>query len=449
MPELNEAAFDAFLAALRRLDYTGYAEQYPPFGSWEDFTGRQADILAAWRKSLARVREAGLFVNIPFCRSRCRFCFLPVTPIGSSGPKRERSFAQYLEALDGEAAVFSPVFKKIGMSTLYIGGGTPSLMTPAETEKFFALLRGRFNIPPGCQVVLELHPDDVTEEKLSAYRACGVNRVCIGAQSLDEGVLTKNARRQGLGRVAAAHAALKAHGISGVNIDLICGLPGQGKASFLKDLRAVMELRPDQVHLNTFINTPYTLHALTGGRAGDERAVEALRSEGFRLLAKAGYHKIDSDSMGLTTGSCNRQTADLSGRRSVLGLGPGAVSRAFGAARCLNRTDWEGYRELAAKGGLPVVKGVLCGPRDEMIYSAITRLTDDLSVNLAEFRRTHGRSFREVFAAEAAALGRAGARFSEGGLKLPRNLWGLVRRVFYRPEVIARGLANLRSARKG
>ncbi len=449
MPELNEPVFDAFLAALRRLDYTGYAEQYPPFGSWTDFTGRQADILAAWRRSLARVREAGLFVNIPFCRSRCRFCFLPVTPIGSSGPGRERSFAQYLEALDGEASVFSPVFKKIRMSTLYIGGGTPSLMTPAETARFFALLRGHFNIPPGCQVVLELHPDDVTGEKLSVYRACGVNRVCIGVQSMDKAVLTKNARRQELGRVAAAHAALKAHGISGVNIDLICGLPGQGKASFLRDLASVIALRPDQVHLNTFINTPYTLHAMAGGRAGNERAVEAVRSEGFRELAKAGYQKIDSDSMGLTPDSRNRQTADLSGRRSVLGLGPGAVSRAFGAARYINRPDWEGYRELAAKGRPPVVKGVLCGPRDEMIYSAVTKLTDGLSVDLGEFRRTYGKSFSEAFPAETAELRRAGARFSGGRLKLARNMWGLVRRVFYQPDVIARGLANLRSARKG
>ena len=443
MPELNETVFDAFLAALRRLDYTGYAEQYPPFGSWEDFAGRQTDIIAAWRRSFRLTREAGLFVNIPFCRSRCRFCFLPVTPIGSSGPKRKRSFAQYLKALDGEASFYSAIFKKIRMSTLYIGGGTPSLMTPAETLEFFALLRRRFTIPPGCQVVIELHPDDVTDDKLSAYTTCGVNRVCIGVQSMDEKVLNSNARSQGLGRVAAAHAALKAHGISGVNIDLICGLPGQGKASFLSDLREIIKLRPDQVHLNTFINTPYTLHAISGGRSGGERAVEAVRSEGFRLLAEAGYRSIDSDSMGLTPDSRNRQATNLSGRRSVLGLGPGAVSRAFGAARYINRAEWEGYRKLAVKGLAPAVKGTLCGPRDEMIYSAITEFTDGLAINLTRFRREHGKDFNESFPAEVSELKRAGARLSGGKLKLPRNLWGLVRRILYRPEITARALSNL------
>ncbi len=443
MVKLNERAFDAFLAALRRLDYTGYAEQYPPFGSWVDFSGKGREVIAAWGRSHKLTKETGLFVNVPFCRSRCRFCFLPVTAIGSSGPVRARSFARYLTALDREAGFYSNTFKNIRLSTLYIGGGTPSLMTPEETLEFFGLLRRRFNIPKSCQIILELHPDDVTDGKLSAYKTCGVSRVCIGVQSMDEKVLDVNARRQGLGRVAAAHAALLAHGIKGVNIDLICGLSGQGRASFLRDLREIIKLRPDQVHLNTFINTPYTLHAMTGGRAGDERKVEAVRKEGFRRLTRAGYVKIDSDSMGRTPDSRNRQSTDLSGRRSVLGLGPGAVSRAFGAARYINRAGWTGWLDRTSRGACPAEKGVFCVPADEMIYSAITKFTDEQAVNLAEFRRVHGKAFNEVFLEEMAALKCAGASLSGGKLKLPHNMWGLVRRIFYRPEAVARGFSNI------
>lgn len=449
MAELSEQAFDAFLGALRKLDYTGYAEQYPPFGSWGDFSRKSRGIKSAWRRSLGLTGEAGLFVNVPFCRARCRFCFLPVTAIGSSGEKRTASFSRYLSALDREAALYSPLFKDTVFSTLYIGGGTPSMMTPGETRGFFGLLRRRFNVQRGSQVVLELHPDDVTEEKLSVYKACGVNRVCIGVQSMDEKVLSANARRQGLDRVAAAHAALKAHGINGVNIDLICGLPGQSRASFISDLGKVIRLAPDQVHLNTFINTPYTVHAMAGGSSGDEREVAALREEGFRLLARAGYLRIDSDSMGRTTASRNRQATDLSGRRSVLGLGPGAVSRAFGAARYINRAGWDGWLARAGRGLCPAERGIFCGPEDEMIYSALTSFTDDLAVDLAGFRRKHKADFMKVFAAEAAELESAGARLSGGRFTLPRNMWGLVRRLFYRPAVIAGGLANIRAARRG
>ena len=446
MAELSERAFDAFLTALRRLDYTGYAEQYPPFCRWEAFSRKGPAIKKAWRRSLGLAKELGLFVNVPFCRARCRFCFLPVTAIGSSGEKRAASFRGYLAALGREAGFYAPLFRKMRFSTLYIGGGTPSMMTPEETRAFFGLLHERFSIPRSAQTVLELHPDDVTPGMLDAWTACGVDRVCIGVQSLDERVLNANARRQGLAAVAAAHAALKARGI-GVNIDLICGLPGQDRASFLADLKKVIKLRPDQVHLNTFINTPYTVHAMAGGKAGDERQVELLRAAGFRLLAKAGYIKIDSDSMGLTPGSRNRQTTDLSARRSVLGLGPGAVSRAFGAARYINRTGWDAWLERAGRGRCPAEKGALCGPRDEMIYSVLTKLTDDMSLDLAEFRRRHGLPFREAFPAGTAALLAAGARISAGRLELPHNMWTLLRRTFYRPDAVARGLANIRTAR--
>jgi oxygen-independent coproporphyrinogen-3 oxidase len=446
MAELSERAFDAFLTALRRLDYTGYAEQYPPFGSWEDFSRKGTSIKKAWRRSLGLTRELGLFVNVPFCRARCRFCFLPVTALGSSGEKRADSFRRYLAALEKEAAFYAPLFKKTRFSTLYIGGGTPSMMTPEETRAFFGLLHQRFYIPRSAQTVLELHPEDVTPEMLDAWAGCGVDRVCIGVQSLDEKVLSANARRQGLAAVAAAHAALKARGI-GVNIDLICGLPGQDRTSFLADLKKVMKLRPDQVHLNTFINTPYTVHALAGGRSGDEREVEALRAAGFRLLAKAGYIKIDSDSMGRTPDSRNRQSTDLSARRSVLGLGPGAVSRAFGAARYINRAGWDAWLARAGRGLCPAERGIACSPEDEMIYSALTEFTDGLSVDLARFRRRHGRDLLEAFPRQAAALRQAGARVSGGKFVLPHNMWTLARRLFYRPAVIKRGLANIAAAR--
>lgn len=445
MAELSERAFDAFLTALRRLDYTGYAEQYPPFGSWEDLSRKGPGLKAAWRRSLGLTKELGLFVNVPFCRARCRFCFLPVTAIGSSGKNRTDSFRRYLAALDREAGLYAPLFKKSRFSTLYIGGGTPSMMTPAETRDFFRLLHKRFDIPRSAQTVLELHPDDVTDEKLAAWKACGVSRVCIGVQSLDERVLNANARRQGLAQVTAAHSALKASGI-GVNIDLICGLPGQDRASFLADLKKVIKLRPDQVHLNTFINTPYTVHAMAGGQAGDEREVERLRAKGFGLLAKAGYMKIDSDSVGLTPESRNRQSTDLSARRSVLGLGPGAVSRAFGAARYINRAGWDAWLARAGRGLCPAERGVLCSPGDELIYSAITELTDHLAVDLAGFRKKHGKDLLKAFPAETEALLDAGAVVSRGKLSLPRNMWTLVRRLFYRPAVIARGLRNISGA---
>lgn len=445
---LPPAAFDAFYAAARELDYTGYAEQYPPFAAWRDFEGRAAAMLKAWRAGLRLADETGLFVNVPFCRSKCSFCFLPVTAIGSSGRARELFFRQYLEALDKEASFYAPALKRARITTLYIGGGTPSLMEPAQLRTFFGLLRRHFPLAAGCQVVLEVHPDDLTDAKLSAYEEFGVGRVCIGVQSLDTAVLDRNRRRQGLGGAAEACAALRRHGISGINIDLICGLPGQRPASFLRDLRAVIALRPDQVHLNTFINTPYTIYARTGGLVRDEGAAESTRQAGFALLRRAGYMRVDSDSMGLTPGSRNLQTSGLDGRRSILGLGPGAVSHVFGAMRSINRVNWDSYRRTAAKGLPPADRGIMLTPRDEMIYYAISRFTEDLEIDLDGFRRTHGIGFSEAFPRELELLEENGARVTNGKIPAGKGIWSLARRIFYSPEVTALALKNISVSRR-
>lgn len=445
MLDIKPGTFDSFCEAIKRLDYTGYAEQYPPFGSWADLDGRGACVLSAWRKSLKVTRENGLFINVPFCRSKCRFCFLPVTCIGAADPAGSVHFKEYFTALDREASVFSPLFRNTVMSTVYVGGGSPSLMTPVQIERFFALVRRRFRIAETAQIILEIHPSDITPGKLAAYRAAGVDRVCLGVQSLDSGVLSGNGRRQELAHVRTAYRMLRKSGLNKVNVDLICGLPGQDGNSFLKDLEKVIAFRPDQVHLNTFINTPYTPYALAGGKQQNGELVEKTRSAGFRLLKKAGYLRIDSDSMGLTPDSRNRQTTGLGGRRSVLGLGPGAVSHAYGNMRSINRADWGGYRAAALKGIIPVDKGVMVGARDEMINYAIIRFSDDLELDLEAFRLTHGLRFEKVFPAELKALERHGAVVSERKLKIAGNMWNTVRRVFYGREIPARGLKNIRA----
>ncbi|MBI4655471.1 MAG: radical SAM protein [Elusimicrobia bacterium] len=434
--EISEESFTDFLSALKSLDYTGYAEQYPPFGSWEDVSARRVNVRSVWLKSLKCSDETGLFVNIPFCKIRCRFCFLPVSAVGASGPARIESFRRFFSALERECSFFSPVFKKTKIPSVYIGGGTPSLMEPDEIKTFFNLLNRYFKIAPDAQIVLEIHPDDAGHDKISAFKSCGVNRICIGAQSLDKKVLSANYRRQRLDSVIKAYEACKECGINGINIDLICGLPGQNRKSFLTDLKNIAALRPDQLHLNTFINTPYTLHALAGGKGPDERLVESIRQEGFALLKNAGYIRIDSDSMGLTPDSRNIQTTDLWKKKSMLGLGPGAISHAFSSARHMNYVRWEDYERIVRRRISPVARAVFIGEREEMIYFALTKLTDELSLNLTEFKNIYGVSFKEAFKSQIKVLMKQGAYFVNDDFVLPSNMWCLVRQAFYQKKYL-------------
>lgn len=441
-----EQRFAGLLAKARELDYTGYSEQYPPVGSWRPLRGPSLPG-RAWSSEAAASSSFNLFVNFPFCRSKCDFCFLPVT--GCGGSAREMT-GDYLRRLAEEAAFYAPLVSGRRCRSLYVGGGTPSLMTVAQTDAFFSLLRGAFDLSAPDQIALELHPENAAPERLRAFARNGVTWACVGVQSLDRGVLKAARRGQRLASVRRAVLGLRAAGIPGVNLDLICGLPGQTPEMFFADVDAAAALRPDEIHLNVFMDTPYTIYSLRGGKKVDGEALERLRDEGFRRLRPLGYRRIDSDAVGLTRLSRNFQTMDLTGRKSILGLGPGAVSRAWGAARYINTVSWNEYRSDLLAGRPPVRLGTATTELDEMAYYAVDRLTyGRRELLFRAFRELFGKEFISVFPAQTRALAAAGARLDKRGLKAPPGLWLTARSLFYSEAALAAIRKNLSARRRG
>lgn len=438
----KDAAFAALLDRIKRLDYTGYSEQYPPVGSWRALPGAKALLRRAWSADNARGSELNLFVNFPFCRNKCDFCFLPVT---GAGRRAGALTAEYLRCLGSEAAFYAPLVRGRRCATLYIGGGTPSLMSPADIDRFFSVLGSAFDLSAPDQISLEIHPESATPARLRAFARNGVNWTCVGVQSLDRGVLRSARRAQRLLSVRNAVLGLRAAGIPGVNLDLICGLPGQTPEMFFADVDAAAALRPDEIHLNVFMDTPYTVYALRGGARIDGKAVERLRDAGFARLRPLGYRRIDSDAVGLTARSRNFQTMRLAEKKSILGLGPGAVSRAWGAARYINTVSWEAYRRDLEGGTPPVRLGIETSARDEMVYYAVDRLTYGRGfLSFGGFRKLFGREFTEVFPREAAELAAAGAVLSEEGLKAAPGMWLSARKALYSGKTLLAAAANLR-----
>lgn len=442
---MTEENFQALLAGAKELDYTGYSEQYPPVGAWGPLRSA-AFLRRAWRADAASGSALNLFVNFPFCRNKCDFCFLPVTGCGAGAGAMTDD---YLRRLAAEAAFYSPLVTGRRCRTLYVGGGTPSLMTVAQIDAFFSTLRGAFDLASPDQIALELHPESAEPARLRAFARNGVTWACVGVQSLDRGVLKAARRGQRLASVRQAVLGLRAAGIPGVNLDLICGLPGQTPEMFFADVAAAASMRPDEIHLNVFMDTPYTIYALRGGRKVDGEALERLRDEGFRRLRPLGYRRVDSDAVGLTRLSRNFQTMDLAGKKSILGLGPGAVSRAWGAARYINTVSWAAYRRDLLAGRPPVRLGAATTPADEMAYYAIDRLTyAPRELSFRAFRRLFGAEFLRVFPAQTRALAAAGARLRAAGLKAPAGLWLTARKLFYSKKTLAAVRKNLARRRR-
>ena len=177
--------------------------------------------------------DGGLYVHLPYCASRCAYCAFVVTTEAGS---RDR----YLEALETEAGLLAPEAAGARFDSVYLGGGTPSLLPPASIARLLATLRGRFSISADAEVTLEANPEDVTGSALAGWTEGGVNRVSVGVQALSDAELAAVGRRHDAARARAALGELARSGLS-VSGDLILGLPGQTRESFLASLAGLCD----------------------------------------------------------------------------------------------------------------------------------------------------------------------------------------------------------------
>jgi len=167
---------------------------------------------------------AGLYVHLPYCRSRCGYCAFVVTTDDSTA-------GAYFSALEREVSVLAAEAQGDSFDSVYLGGGTPSLTPPLRLAALLGLLAGSFQIEPGSEVTLEANPDDVTQPRARAWKEAGVTRVSLGVQSFDDRELSAVGRRHDSAEAARAIETLISEGFS-VSGDLILGLPEQTPKSF-------------------------------------------------------------------------------------------------------------------------------------------------------------------------------------------------------------------------
>jgi putative oxygen-independent coproporphyrinogen III oxidase len=211
---------------------------------------------------------AGLYIHVPFCVSLCPYCDFVVYPGAAARGARSRMDA-FVGALlaeirlraDGwDAAV--PVRAPLG--SVYLGGGTPSLLPPHHLAEIVALARARFGIAGDAEVTLEANPGPQERGDLAAAAAAGVTRVSFGAQSFDAAELRRLGRRHTAADVERAVADARESGIRSVSIDLLYDVPGQGGDSFAASLEAALALAPDHLSLYALTLDDPAAEGLTG-----------------------------------------------------------------------------------------------------------------------------------------------------------------------------------------
>ena len=191
----------------------------------------------------------GVYVHVPFCLTRCHYCDF-VTYTGMEGLRRPYA-AALLEEAAMAAAALGPA--PAAVTSVFVGGGTPTLLPPGDLARLLARLAGLLPFAPGAEVTVEANPETVDEAMADGLAGAGVTRVSMGAQSFDDRVLAALGRVHDAARVGAAVATLRAAGVPAVNLDLIYGGPGEDAGSWSATLAAAVALGPE--HLSAYALT--------------------------------------------------------------------------------------------------------------------------------------------------------------------------------------------------
>jgi oxygen-independent coproporphyrinogen-3 oxidase len=286
----------------------------------------------------------GLYLHVPFCKTKCPYCdFYSIT---SGTPVR-----RWLESLAREAAFHRGLFGTF--DTLYIGGGTPSLLRESETGRLFDILTAAFDFSAGSETTIEANPDDVTSGSLANWRELGINRVSLGVQSFDDGALRFLRRRHDAERARAALALLREAGFSNIGVDLIYGFEGQSLETWRRTLDRALEYRPE--HLSCYQmtierSTEFGAMLEAGSLAAiDEETQRAFFMETSAILLDRGYVHYEISNFARGEDLLSRHNRKYWSRLPYLGLGPSAHSFRAGK-RWWNVRSVESYCGLIERG---------------------------------------------------------------------------------------------------
>lgn len=315
-------------------------------------------------------RKLELYLHIPFCIRKCSYCdFLS---FAADEELKERYAGQLIEEIHAKSAAFAD--REI--STLFIGGGTPSILKAESLAEIMEAVRADFALAADCEATIEANPGTLTADWLETCRAAGLNRLSLGLQSADDGELRTLGRIHTWEQFLASYGMVRRAGFENVNVDLMSALPGQSLASWERSLREVTALEPEHISAYSLIveeGTPFCERYSGAGAKllPDEDTERAMYRAAKEILGRAGFERYEISNYAKPGRACRHNIGYWTGEE-YLGLGLGASSYVDGW-RFSNTGDMERY--LAAG------RAEMCGNRDggahkAVFYESVTRTTE-------------------------------------------------------------------------
>ena len=289
-----------------------------------------------------------LYIHVPFCRSRCNYCAFHSMAIGRDGSGAQM-MSDYLDTLLLELAHYGDKLGKAPVSSVFFGGGTPSLLPPDIVGRILERIDRTFQLETKAEISLEANPESLSRSNKAAdFLAAGINRLSIGIQSLDDSCLRVLGRPHKVQDSLNAVLAARTAGFTNISVDLMWGLPGQGVRQWLQTLKDVVRLAPE--HISSYCltlepGTPLELDCDAGRLVlPPERDQNIMFMEGAAFMEKSGYLHYEISNFARMGFQCRHNLGYWEGE-DYLGLGPSATSTIAGAR-------WTNPASLAAWGNL-------------------------------------------------------------------------------------------------
>jgi len=336
----------------------------------------------------------GLYVHIPFCRSKCYYCDFNSYPLNS-----KYSIDEYINALYKEIDIHVNPNKSYSLKSIYFGGGTPTILTGLAISHLLLYIKKRFKIDENAEITIEANPGTIQREKMQIMYQSGYNRISLGGQTFNDSLLKNIGRIHSSAEISASFKLAREIGFNNINLDIIYALPGQSKDELKNDLFRTVELNPEHISL-------YGLTIAEGTRFYDDRKkgllklpTEEIEAEMFAwaisYLESKKYEHYEISNFAQR------------GKRSVhnqiywdnlpyIGIGAGAFSYLNGY-RYGNLKDPLAYIQSLNKGVLPIEQGERLSREKMMSESVILWLRTRDGVNFNKFMQRFKVDFHNIF----------------------------------------------------
>ena len=379
-----------------------FVSNYPPYSFWRaEDTPRALAALDAPPRDGASL---GLYVHIPFCRLRCKFCYFRVYTDKDSSQVR-----RYLDGLRKEVRLYSerPAVAGRPLEFVYFGGGTPSFISSRDLRAVAADLKRALPWDGAREVTFECEPGTLTRSKVDAIREIGVTRLSLGVESHDDRILKENGRAHLSAEIDRCWPWIREVGFEQVNVDLIAGMVGETWDSWRHSVRRTVEMDPDSVTIYQMelpYNTVYSQGVLGGElkvsswqekREWHDFAIEELSAAGFEIGSAYTMVKKGTGARFVYRDAVWHGT-------DMIGAGVASFSHMSGV-HFQNVAEWDDYFASLDAGELPLDRALATRPEHRLVRETILQLKLG-QLDAGYFRRKFGADIRTAFGPVLEAL---------------------------------------------